>query len=47
MLQEIAARDNDDYDTFWDAFGRNLKLGVIEDALIHSVGRQSWGGGRH
>jgi heat shock protein beta len=32
MLKEIAARDNDDYDTFWDAFGRNLKLGVIEDA---------------
>mmetsp|Transcript_2130 Transcript_2130/g.10288 ORF Transcript_2130/g.10288 Transcript_2130/m.10288 type:complete len:780 (-) Transcript_2130:837-3176(-) len=32
MLKEIAARENDDYDTFWDAFGRNLKLGVIEDA---------------
>ena len=32
MLQEIAKRDNGDYDTFWDAFGRNLKLGVIEDA---------------
>jgi len=32
MLREIAERDNDDYDTFWDNFGRNLKLGVIEDA---------------
>ena len=32
MLKEIAKRDNGDYDTFWDAFGRNLKLGVIEDA---------------
>jgi heat shock protein beta len=32
MLQEIAERDNDDYATFWEAFGRNLKLGVIEDA---------------
>lgn len=21
-----------DYDAFWEAFGRNLKLGVIEDA---------------
>ena len=37
MLQEIAARDNDDYDTFWDAFGRNLKLGVIEDAANRDV----------
>ena len=32
MLKDIAARDNDDYDTFWDNFGRNLKLGVIEDS---------------
>ncbi|OUS42947.1 heat shock protein 90C [Ostreococcus tauri] len=32
MLRDIAERDNDDYDTFWDNFGRNLKLGVIEDA---------------
>ena len=32
MLKDIAGRDNGDYDTFWDAFGRNLKLGVIEDA---------------
>ena len=31
MLKEISKRDNDDYATFWDAFGRNLKLGVIED----------------
>ena len=31
MLKEISKRDNGDYDTFWDAFGRNLKLGVIED----------------
>jgi len=37
MLKEIAARDNDDYDTFWDAFGRNLKLGVIEDAANRDV----------
>jgi heat shock protein beta len=32
MLKDIAARDNDDYETFWDNFGRNLKLGVIEDS---------------
>ena len=32
MLRDIAARDNDDYDTFWENFGRNLKLGVIEDS---------------
>jgi heat shock protein beta len=31
MLKEIAARENDDYKTFWDSFGRQLKLGVIED----------------
>ena len=31
MLKEISKRDNDDYATFWEAFGRNLKLGVIED----------------
>ena len=32
MLREIADRDNEDYATFWDNFGRNLKLGVIEDS---------------
>jgi heat shock protein beta len=32
MLKEISKRENDDYGTFWEAFGRNLKLGVIEDA---------------
>ena len=32
MLREIAGRDNEDYATFWDNFGRNLKLGVIEDS---------------
>ena len=31
MLKEISKRENDDYQTFWEAFGRNLKLGVIED----------------
>jgi len=33
MLDEISKRDNGDYETFWDAFGRNLKLGVIEDTV--------------
>ncbi len=37
MLKDISKRDNDDYDTFWDAFGRNLKLGVIEDAANREV----------
>jgi len=33
MLKEISDRDNDeDYETFWENFGRNLKLGVIEDS---------------
>jgi heat shock protein beta len=31
MLKEISKRENDDYKTFWDNFGRQLKLGVIED----------------
>ena len=33
MLKEIAGRESgDDYATFWEAFGKNIKLGVIEDA---------------
>eukprot|EP00475_Leptophrys_vorax_P026052 TRINITY_DN3650_c0_g2_i1.p1 TRINITY_DN3650_c0_g2~~TRINITY_DN3650_c0_g2_i1.p1 ORF type:complete len:801 (-),score=87.61 TRINITY_DN3650_c0_g2_i1:173-2542(-) len=36
MIDEIAARDNtEDYKTFWQAFGRNLKLGCIEDTANH------------
>jgi len=32
MLREVADRpDGKDYDTFWEAFGRNIKLGIIED----------------
>jgi heat shock protein beta len=32
MLRELADRpDGKDYDTFWEAFGRNVKLGIIED----------------
>lgn len=32
MIAEIANReDKADYDKFWEAFGRNMKLGVIED----------------
>ena len=32
MLAEIAGRpDKKDYNTFWEAFGRNIKLGIIED----------------
>ena len=32
MLGEIAGReDKKDYNTFWEAFGRNIKLGIIED----------------
>jgi len=31
-LKEVKGReDKKDYDTFWEAFGRNIKLGVIED----------------
>ncbi len=33
MIAEIAGREKkEDYETFWEAFGRNLKLGVIEDS---------------
>ena len=32
MLGDIAKReDSADYTAFWEAFGRNIKLGVIED----------------
>ena len=32
MFEEISKREKeDDYNTFWEAFGRNLKLGIIED----------------
>ena len=32
MLKELAERpDGKDYETFWEAFGRNVKLGIIED----------------
>ena len=33
MIKEVAEReDKKDYNTFWEAFGRNLKLGIIEDS---------------
>jgi len=33
MVKELSERpDKKDWETFWDAFGRNLKLGVIEDS---------------
>ncbi len=37
MINDIAERssseeNNEDYSTFWEAFGRNLKLGIIEDS---------------
>jgi len=33
MIKELAeAEDTKKYDTFYEAFGRNLKLGIIEDA---------------
>lgn len=33
MLKEIAGRESsDDYATFWESFGKNIKLGVIEDS---------------
>ncbi len=35
LLREVAARPESDgkrdYDTFWDAFGKFIKLGAIED----------------
>lgn len=32
MIKDIAKReDKTDYNTFWESFGKNLKLGVIED----------------
>lgn len=32
MLEELAGKEGgEDYKTFWEAFGRNIKYGVIED----------------
>ncbi|KAJ7521076.1 hypothetical protein O6H91_19G036700 [Diphasiastrum complanatum] len=37
MIEEIASRENkEDYKTFWTNFGKNLKLGCIEDSGNHS-----------
>eukprot|EP00897_Mesotaenium_endlicherianum_P007740 jgi/Mesen1/6995/ME000365S06129 len=37
MLDEIAARENkEDYKTFYSSFGKNLKLGCIEDSANHN-----------
>ncbi|CAK9277663.1 unnamed protein product [Sphagnum jensenii] len=36
MIDEIANRENkEDYKTFWTSFGKNLKLGCIEDSGNH------------
>jgi heat shock protein beta len=33
MIKEVSERpEKKDYDAFWEAFGRNLKLGIIEDS---------------
>ena len=42
MLSEMAKRapegdKKSDYSTFWEAFGRNLKLGCIEDQANRKV----------
>jgi HSP90 family molecular chaperone len=38
MLGEIAKREDPaDYAAFWEAFGRNIKLGVIEDQSNRDV----------
>ncbi|GLI58754.1 hypothetical protein VaNZ11_000511 [Volvox africanus] len=32
MMEELAGKETgEDYKTFWDAFGRNIKYGVVED----------------
>lgn len=36
MIEEIANRENpEDYKTFWTNFGKNIKLGAIEDQTNH------------
>lgn len=32
MIEDLAGKEGgEDYKTFWESFGRNLKIGVIED----------------
>jgi hypothetical protein len=50
MLAELSNReDKTDYGTFWEAFGKNLKLGIIEDAAnkeaLGKLLRYVWGWG--
>lgn len=33
MMEELASKEaGEDYKTFWEAFGRNIKYGVVEDS---------------
>eukprot|EP00850_Spirogloea_muscicola_P005488 SM000025S08383 [mRNA] locus=s25:465677:471725:+ [translate_table: standard] len=37
MIEEIASREkSEDYNTFWSSFGKNIKLGCIEDSANHN-----------
>eukprot|EP00850_Spirogloea_muscicola_P011877 SM000075S21966 [mRNA] locus=s75:335751:343270:+ [translate_table: standard] len=37
MIEEIASREkSEDYKTFWSSFGKNIKLGCIEDSANHN-----------
>lgn len=32
MIGELAAKGEEEYEKFWSQFGRNIKLGVIDDS---------------
>jgi HSP90 family molecular chaperone len=31
MMSDLAAKGEDEYEKFWEQFGRNVKLGVVDD----------------
>ena len=33
MINDIAGKGDEEYEKFWTQFGRNIKLGIVDDAV--------------